>query len=213
MTESKSWTDTAVNTARSAADTARSAAPEMYDRSADAVDYEMYDRSADAVDYASRSIQEYPLPASVAMALLGYAVGFLFHHQWFEDSPSRSGRWRNGRRWSNRDRDWTDAAANTARSAAPELYDRSADAVHYASRSIQEYPLSGSVAMALLGYAIGVLFHHQWFEDSPSRSRTDRHRGYNHAGRAGTGRDWADDNRSGTETAADATRSATDTTR
>ncbi len=168
--ENRSWTDTAADTARSASDTARSAAPEAYGR------------GADAVNYASRRIQEYPLSGSVAMGLLGYAVGFLFHHQWFgENSSSRRGR--NDRRWAGNKRSWTDTAADTARSAsdtarssAPEAYGRGADAANYASQRIQEYPLSGSVAIGLLGYALGFLFHHQWFGENSSsrRGRNDR---------------------------------------
>jgi hypothetical protein len=134
----RSWTDTAADTARSAADRARSAAPEIYDR------------SAQAANYVSGSIREHPLSASAVLPLLGYALGFLLHHQWSDTGSAR---------YSSTS--WTDAAANTAqsaadraRSAAPEIYDRSAQAINSRGGSIG---LFGLAAAALLGYALGLL--------------------------------------------------------
>ena len=134
----KSWTDTAADTARSAADKARSYAPQTYDR------------SVQAANYVSGSIREHPLSASAVLPLLGYVLGFLLHHQ---SSASGSASY-SSRSWTEDAADTAPSAADRARSAAPEAYDRAAQAINSAGGSIG---LSGLVAAALLGYALGLV--------------------------------------------------------
>ncbi len=85
LSDNRSWSDTAADTGRSAADRARLSAPQTYDT------------GSNAPDYVSQSVQQYPLSGLVIAALLGYVIGFLLHHQSFGGGTSR-----NGRGWSNR---------------------------------------------------------------------------------------------------------------
>jgi hypothetical protein len=156
--DNRSWADTVTDTARSAADKARSAAPETYDR------------AAQTANYAGERIREHPFSASIAVAVLGYVLGFLLHHQWSDTDSAGYSRRRDSRSWRSRDsRSWTDAAADTARSAAdrarsaaPGTYNRAGQAANSVGQSIRQYPLSVSLGIVtLLGYGLSLLAR-QW---------------------------------------------------
>jgi len=136
--DNRSWTD---NTSG----TAHSAAPETYDL------------AAQAANYVYESIRQHPVSGSAAGAVLGYVLGFLLHHRRADDDSSSYSHDRDIRRWTDAAADTALSAANRARSAAPATYNRAAQAKDSVDGSIREYALSGSVAAVLLGFGLGYL--------------------------------------------------------
>jgi hypothetical protein len=74
---------------------------------------------------------------------------------------------------SEETRSWVASTAGSAvdkvRDAAPETYDRAAQAANYVGESIRQYPVAGTVAGALVGYGLGFLLHHQWSSTDSAR--------------------------------------------
>jgi ElaB/YqjD/DUF883 family membrane-anchored ribosome-binding protein len=154
----RSWTDTVTDTASSAADRARSAAPETYDR------------AEQTVNYAGESIRQHPIAASIAVAVLGYVLGFLLHHQGSDTDSARYSRGRDSRSWTDTATGTARSAADRMRSAAPETYSRAGQAANSVGESIRQYPMSVSVGIAtLLGYGLSLLAR-RW----PTTSEFDR---------------------------------------
>ena len=146
----KSWADTTADTARSAADRARSYAPKTYDG------------SVQAANYVSGSVRDHPLSASAVLPLLGYVLGFLLHHQSSDAGPARY----SSGSLTEAAADTAQLAADRARSAAPAAYDRTAQAVDTGGGGIG---LFGLVAAIGLGYALGLVHK----SDQEQRSRVE----------------------------------------
>jgi ElaB/YqjD/DUF883 family membrane-anchored ribosome-binding protein len=138
----KGWADTTAGSACWAAERARSYAPKTYDG------------SVQAANYVSGSIREHPWSASAILPVLGYIVGFLLHHEWSDAGTAKY-------------RSRTDAAANTAQSAADVVrsdadrtcsagtksHDRAAKAVN----SVGGAGLFSLLVAAAVGLALGAV--------------------------------------------------------
>jgi ElaB/YqjD/DUF883 family membrane-anchored ribosome-binding protein len=140
--DGRSWIGTASDMAHSAANRARSTAPETYDC------------AAQAASYVGGSIRQYPVAGSAVGALLGYGLGFLLHRQWSSMDPARYSRGGDGRSWTGTASEIAHSAADRARSTAPETYDRAAQVKDYVGGSITQHVLADAVIVALLGCAL-----------------------------------------------------------
>jgi len=118
---------------------------------------ETYDLAAQIANCVYQSIRQHPVSGSAAGVMLGYALGFLLHHQRSNDGSSSDSRDQDVRSWRDAAADTARSVAGTARSTAPATYDRAAQAKDSFDGSIRQYALSGSVAAALLGFGLGYL--------------------------------------------------------